>query len=164
MADATTLATTNGRQAQTAASETDKDILEELARKQRVADLKARGWKVEMSAGTATLLDPDEITERRAKAIKVAMMRSAPDGEHMDADAAIDSGYVMVAAFLREWTVELPMPPIGNPDSLLDLKAKDFRILSDAVADLRAELFVDYGTDTPAALADPSSPLGAGGG
>lgn len=160
-----TLTTTNGTAAQTEASETDKRILAELARKQRVSNLRAKGWKVELSGGrTATLIDPEEITERKVKAIKLAMMRSAPDGEHVDPEIAIDAGYVTVAAFLREWSVDLALPAIGNPDTLLDLTAKDFRTLSDAVADLRAEVFVDYHTDTPEALADPHSPLGAGGG
>lgn len=161
---------TNGTAAQTEASETDKRILAELQRRARIAALKAKDWKVTLSGGrTATVVDPDLLTERKAKAIKLAMSRMAnedPATERMVIDkvAAIDSGYVIVAGFLQEWTFEIPLPSMDNTDSLLDLTAKDFRILSDAVADLRAEVFADYSTDTPEALADPSSPLGAGGG
>lgn len=165
MAD--TLVTTNGTHAATEASETDKRMLAELQRKSRVAALRANDWKVTLPSGaTATLIDPEEITERRIKACKVAMMKAAPanEGERMDAEAAVDSGYVLVAAFLREWSFEATMPSIGNFDSLLELRAKDVRALSDAVADIRPEAFPDYDTDTPEALADPSSPLGAGGG
>lgn len=160
-----TVTTSNGSAGQAEANETDRRILAELERRQRVAALRASGWTVALSGGqTATLIDPEEITERRIKACKVAMMRAAPQrkGDAMDAEAAIDSSYVLVAAFLAGWTLTVDLPSIGNPDTLLDLKAKDFRLLSDAVADVRPEAFPDYGTPTPEALADPHSPLGAG--
>lgn len=164
-----TLTTTNGDHVQVEASETDKKILAEIARQGRVATLRANGWKMDLPTGnTVTFFDPDEITERKAKAMKLAMSlmgREGADGRlTVDAEKAIDGGYIISAAFVRAWSFELALPAVGNPDTLLDLTAKDYRALSDAVADLQAEVFPNYSTDTPEALADPHSPLGAGGG
>lgn len=163
------MTTTNGDHAQVEASETDKKLLAEIARQSRVSALRANGWKMDLPTGnTVTFFDPDEITERKAKAMKLAMSlmgREAADGRIVvDREKAIDGAYVISAAFVRSWSFELALPAVGNPDTLLDLTAKDYRALSDAVADLQAEVFPDYSSDTPEALANPHSPLSAGGG
>lgn len=161
----TTVATTNGNHAQAEASETDKKILAELARKVRVDALRANGWKVELGAGTATLIDPRRLPERKAKAIKLAMMRSSRDGENVDPEPALEAGYVLCAAFLDSWTVDLPLPSVANTDPFLDLVAVDYRKLSDAVADIKPEAFPDYDTPSEADLtpaADKTSPFTSG--
>lgn len=156
-----TLTTTNGVDHQAEMDETDRRIHAELERKQRVAALRDRGWTVDLSNGqSATLLDPETLSERKARAMKIAMIRSAPDGKTMDAEASVDSGYVTVAIFLASWTLPAALPVPGNVDALLDLTSRDFRALENAVADIRPEAFPDF-TPTPEAVRDPSSPFGA---
>lgn len=155
-----TLATTNGADAQ-AEAETNRKMLDEMARIQRVAELRARDWTVDLSNGQrATLVDPDVLPERKARAMKVAMVRCAPDGKTLDPDASVDAAYVTVAVFLASWSLPGILPTAGAWDSLLDLSAKDFGALDNAVADVRREAFPDF-TVTPEALQDPSSPFGA---
>lgn len=165
MADTTTLPGTNGNHAQTAASETDKRILAELNRKQRVAALRAKDWRVELSGGGwAKLSDPELLPERKARAIKVAMLRSVAVDENgnsrPDPEATIDGGYVVIVAFLSAWSFG-EMPAIGNVDRLLDLNSRDVAALSMAASDLREEAMSDF-SPTPEALADQSSPFTSG--
>lgn len=165
----TTLPTTNGNHAQAEASKTDQGIITLLGRTQRIAALRAKGWKVELSGGRwAILTDPELLPERKARAIKVAMVRSTPMAPTtntgtigMDADAVIDSGYILVAAFLSGWSLG-ELPTVTNFDALLDLPARDYSALQSACEDLKDEAFTDYSPSTPAALADPSTPFAAG--
>lgn len=166
----TTATTTNGNHAQAEASATDKRILVHLGRNERIAALRAKGWKVELSGGQwATLTDPELLPERKARAIKLAMLRSTPmaptDGGAsgsiaMDHEAVIDSGYILVAAFLSGWS-RGELPTVANFDALLDLNSRDYSALQTAAEDLRDEAFTDF-SPTPAALVDPASPFAAG--
>ena len=168
MADTTTLPTTNGNHAQAAATETDRKALAHLNRIQRIAALRAKGWKVELSGGQwATLSDPELLTERKARAIKVAMVRSTPQAPTsdtgsiaMDAEAVIDSGYILVAAFLSGWSFG-ELPTVANFDRLLDLPSRDYSALQTAAEDLKDEAFTDF-SPTPETLADSSSPFTSG--
>lgn len=138
---------------------TDARIKAELARIARVAGLRDNGYVVTLPGGdTVTVVDPEKVTEREAKAIKVAMMRLAPGDGEMDAEAAVQSGYVMAAAFVRAWSREAELPTLTNTEPLLDLRAKDYRVLENAVADLRPEVFTDF-TPRPGDLENPHSPF-----
>lgn len=170
-----TLTTTNGDHAQAEASATDAKIIRHLSRTQRVAALKAKGWKVELSGGQwATLTDPDRLPERKARAIKVAMVRSTPAAPTsdtgsiaMDADAVIDSGYICVAAFVSAWSLG-ELPTVTNIAPLLDvLNSRDYSALQSVCEDLKDEAFTDWTSPTPADLApgaDPNSPFIVGSG
>lgn len=155
-------ASTNGTTPAQAA--TNARMKAEMERVIRVARLRENGYVVTLpSGGTVTLVDPDKVTEREAKAIKVAMMRLAPDGKDIDAEAAVQSGYITVAGLVRTWSLDADVPNLTNVEPLLDLRAKDYRVLENAVADIRAEVFSDF-TPGPGDLENPQSPfVGASG-
>lgn len=165
-ADPTTTLAPNGNHAQAAASETDQRILAELQRKQRVAELRAAGWKVELSGGKwAVLSDPDTIPERKVHPIKVAMLDSvqvnADGSQQPKPGATINGGYIVIAAFLTSWSLPTDLPTPQNVDPLMELPARDVSALASICSDLREEAFVDY-SPSPAALADPNSPFAVG--
>lgn len=161
--DTATVPSVNGQ----AAAATDAAIAARLARDARIAALRANGWKVQLSGGHhATLSDPEALPERKARAIKVAMLRSTPRAPtsdtgsiDMDADAVIDSGYIVVAAFLSAWS-RGEVATVANFEPLLDLPSRDYSALQAACEDLRDEAFTDYAPSAEA-LRDPASPFGA---
>lgn len=144
-----THATTNGNAPETEMTDAERKALRLLEQMQRIDALRANGWKVELSGSQwATLHDPDVVLERQARAIKVAMLRSAPDGTHLDADAMIQSSYVVAAAFIAAWSLPLPLPTVTETASLLEVPARDFSILSAVTGDLRDVLFAEAPTAT----------------
>lgn len=141
-----TLATTNGHEPETRATAEDRQTIDAATRQGRIAALRAKGWRVELSCGQwATVADPDTITERKVKPIKIAMLESVqvnPDGtQQPNPGATIGGGYVVVAAFMTAWSLPFPLPTPENTDSLLELSARDFSTLSTVATDLREEAF-----------------------
>lgn len=139
---------------------TDARIKAELARMVRISALREKGWKVELSGGQwATLSDPERLPERKARAIKVAMVRSTPsaptDGGAiaMNPEAVIDSGYVMTAAFVSGWSLG-DLPTVTNIEPLLELPSRDYARLQTACEDLKDEAFTDW-SPSP----EPTSPF-----
>ncbi len=145
-----TLVTSNGHEPETEITEADRQALAALELSRTVGDLRAKGFKVELSGGQwAILADPDLITERKVHPIKVAMLKSVKITEEghreINPEGTIDGGLVVVAAFLRSWSFEFPLPTPDTPSSLLELPARDFSTLSSAASDLRAYLFDELG-------------------
>lgn len=143
---APTFATTNGSHPETEASEPDRVTIATLERRERIAKIRAEGWKVALGGGQwATLCDPDIITERKLRPIKVAMLNSVELGadgmQHPKPAETIAGGYIVVAAFLTDWSFQLPVPTPENFESLMDLPSRDFATLSSVASDLREEAF-----------------------
>lgn len=158
MAD--TLVTTNGRHAQATASETDRKALAELQRQQRVATLKAAGWKVDLSGGqTATLCDPADVTERQRRAFKAASVKAkiaSREGAESAADQLVGSDDFLIVTFLREWSLPAPVANIYSTDSLQELPGRDFDRLVLVCNDLVRDAFLDLEVSM-----EESSPFGA---
>lgn len=158
MAD--TLATTNGTHALTAARKTDERAGAERQRLERVATLKANGWKVDLSGDqTATLCDPADVTERQRRAFKAASVRAkiaGRDGDASAADQLVGSDDFLIVTFLRGWTLPHEVPTVYSTDSLQELPGRDFDRLVLACNDLVRDAFLDLEVSP-----EESSPFGA---
>jgi hypothetical protein len=160
MADTSTLPATNGSHAQVAASEADQKALTELQRLQRVADLKAAGWTVDLSGGqTATLCDPADVTERQRRAFKAASVKAkiaSRNGDASAADQLVGSDDFLIVTFLRAWSLPHPVANMHATDSLQELPGRDFDRLVHVCNDLVRDAFLDLEVSV-----EESSPFGA---
>lgn len=152
-----TLVSTNGSHAM--ATETDRKAAAERQRLERVATLKANGWKVDLSGGqTATLCDPLDVTERQRRTFKEASVRAKIAGRDGHASAAgqlVGSDDFLIVMFLREWTLPHPVPTTYATESLLELPGRDFDRLVHTCNDLVRDAFLDLEVSL-----EESSPFG----
>lgn len=96
---------------------------------------------VDLSDGHWALFrDPEEVTNRDTKAILVAS-EAQKGGDAIKAVAAVEQ---MVALILVDWSLFSGQHPKQNMDLFNDLKARDFRTLTDAASAHAALVFPDF--------------------
>jgi hypothetical protein len=146
---------------------------------------------IEIPGGAAELFTQEELTPRRQKPVKSLFFRSGalldklannskvihPDGSveedpnlpagvvqlsQADADLLVDIQYATTWAYLKSWTLDLPLPK--SPDELLDIPSHIVDVLN------REAKAIDGGVPIAAAfepsevtLEDEDSPTGASG-
>lgn len=156
------VATTNGAGPQVEANPADAKALAELARIGRVSKLRTEGWVVELSGGQrATMCDPALLTERQRRHYKVVSFRvgearrNATDRDQAAA-VVVASDDHLITTFLREWTLDLPLPTQADADSLQDIPGPDYDHLVWVCNDLIHDAFVGFEPEL-----EPSSPFAA---
>ena len=152
-----TPASTNGTDpgaAQRAA--TDAHAKARLERLARIAALRQKAWRVELSGGQwAELRDPERIPERLVRPLKESLAAAARMSQVANADARVDldggamvrNGYVLIATFLAGWSLGTSLPTAADIEPLLDLPSRDISRLQTACSDLRDEAMEDYTPD-----------------
>lgn len=137
-----------------------KDAEKILGRSERVAALRANGWKLELDGDQwVQLCDPAEITEGNRQVIKEAMFqaqlvsdridKAVADGNFAAVDVlgqrqaalAIKGDHQLVALFVRSWSFDIPVPNVRSVESMAQIPGHIFDRLHYAVNDLK--LFLD---------------------
>lgn len=96
--------------------------------------------KVELTRGGWAQFrdDIDDITNRERRAVLQAYETEGSDVARGEAIAS-----ALVRLLVTEWSYDLPIPK-DDPDSLLDIRGKDFDLLTQAALEAQGEMFIDF--------------------